>query len=231
MFEPGEIISYMQMCQQEGASLQRGMNFGLGGEIGVILMSVRRGAPYSDRVEDEGKTVIYEGHDAARTEECPKPKLIDQPENLPSGTPTQNGLFWKAALAHKDAGEPPARFRVYEKIRTGIWAYAGLFELVDAWKEKARQRQVYKFKLRVCEEQPSQITGGPVEIAHNRMIPTDVKQAVWKRDKGKCVLCGSKENLHFDHILPFSKGGTSLLARNIQLLCARHNLGKRDRIE
>ena len=35
----------------------------------------------------------------------------------------------------------------------------------------------------------------------------------------------------FDHIIPFSKGGTSLKADNVQLLCARHNLEKRDRIE
>jgi len=31
--------------------------------------------------------------------------------------------------------------------------------------------------------------------------------------------------------VPYSKGGTSLLADNIQLLCARHNIQKRDRIE
>jgi hypothetical protein len=42
---------------------------------------------------------------------------------------------------------------------------------------------------------------------------------------------GSKDNLHFDHIIPYSKGGSSLLAENIQLLCARHNLGKKDKIE
>lgn len=40
----------------------------------------------------------------------------------------------------------------------------------------------------------------------------------------------SKDNLHFDHILPFSKGGTSLKSENIQLLCARHNLQKSDKI-
>lgn len=230
MFEPGEIISYMEMCQHEGSSLQRGMNHRQGG-IGVILMSVRRGAPYSDRVDDDGKTLIYEGHDAPRTADCPQPKKVDQPGNLPSGALTQNGLFWKAALAHKNRGDAAALFRVYEKIRTGIWAYAGLFELVDAWKEKTDHRQVYKFKLRVCEDQSIQTTGKPLEVGHTRMIPTDVKQAVWKRDKGKCVLCGSTENLHFDHILPFSKGGTSLLTRNVQLLCARHNLEKRDKIE
>jgi 5-methylcytosine-specific restriction endonuclease McrA len=47
---------------------------------------------------------------------------------------------------------------------------------------------------------------------------------------GKCVQCGSSDNLHFDHIIPFSLGGSSLVAENIQLLCARHNLQKRDRI-
>ena len=69
------------------------------------------------------------------------------------------------------------------------------------------------------------------DLDHNRMIPTSVKLDVWKRDKGQCTQCGSKDNLHFDHILPYSKGGTSLKAENIQLLCARHNLQKRDKIQ
>jgi 5-methylcytosine-specific restriction endonuclease McrA len=58
-----------------------------------------------------------------------------------------------------------------------------------------------------------------------------VKLEVWKRDGGKCVTCGAKDELHFDHIIPFSKGGTSLKADNVQLLCARHNLEKSDKIE
>jgi 5-methylcytosine-specific restriction endonuclease McrA len=57
-----------------------------------------------------------------------------------------------------------------------------------------------------------------------------MKVEVWKRDGGKCVFCGSRDNLHFDHDLPYSKGGSSLLAKNIQLLCARHNLQKHDKI-
>ncbi|HEX9998679.1 MAG TPA: HNH endonuclease signature motif containing protein [Abditibacterium sp.] len=43
--------------------------------------------------------------------------------------------------------------------------------------------------------------------------------------------CGSAENLHFDHILPFSKGGTSLSAQNIQLLCQNCNVQKSASIE
>jgi len=47
---------------------------------------------------------------------------------------------------------------------------------------------------------------------------------------GKCTKCGASDELHFDHVLPFSNGGTSLTADNVQLLCARHNLQKSAKI-
>ncbi len=49
-------------------------------------------------------------------------------------------------------------------------------------------------------------------------IPEDVKLVVWTRDGGACVRCGSKHNLHFDHIIPLAKGGGNSEA-NIQILC------------
>jgi 5-methylcytosine-specific restriction endonuclease McrA len=69
-----------------------------------------------------------------------------------------------------------------------------------------------------------------MEPVTRRVIPTHVKLEVWKRDGGKCVVCDSRENLHFDHDLPFSKGGSSLTAKNVQILCAKHNLEKHDKI-
>jgi hypothetical protein len=36
-----EIISYMEMCFREKTSLQRGMNYRIGGNYSVILMSTR----------------------------------------------------------------------------------------------------------------------------------------------------------------------------------------------
>jgi hypothetical protein len=92
-----EIISYFEMCRREGTSLQRGMNFGLGGNHSVILMSLQRNAPYQDKIEDDGATIIYEGHDESRTLSCPDPKLVDQPEVTSLGTLTQNGKFHLAA--------------------------------------------------------------------------------------------------------------------------------------
>jgi len=43
------------------------MNFRLRANLSVILMSLRRGAPYADRIEDDGKTLIYEGHENGGT--------------------------------------------------------------------------------------------------------------------------------------------------------------------
>lgn len=60
-------------------------------------------------------------------------------------------------------------------------------------------------------------------------ISEEVKFEVWRRDQGRCVICGSQENLEFDHIIPFSKGGSST-ARNIQLLCQNCNRHKSDKI-
>jgi 5-methylcytosine-specific restriction endonuclease McrA len=62
------------------------------------------------------------------------------------------------------------------------------------------------------------------------LIPTLVKVDVWRRDRGQCVQCGSTKNLHFDHDIPFSKGGSSLTTANVRLLCAKHNLEKSDKI-
>lgn len=69
-------------------------------------------------------------------------------------------------------------------------------------------------------------TQGENDTANTReRIPDDVKMYVWKRDEGKCVICGSQEKLEFDHIIPFSKGGSNT-ARNLQLLCEKCNRSK-----
>ena len=227
------IISYMDMCQREGASLQRGMNFRLRGRHSVILMSVRTNAPYQDSIEEDGAVLIYEGHDVSRSTDNPNPKLVDQPERNPSGRLTENGKFAKAAADYKAGKKRPDVVRAYEKIKKGIWADNGFFHLVDAWQEPDEHRDVFKFKL-VAVEGEGEDTVEASAITppqRSRIIPSPVKLEVWQRDSGKCVMCGAEDELHFDHIVPYSKGGTSLKADNVQLLCARHNLQKRDRIE
>jgi hypothetical protein len=135
-----EIISYFDACQREGGSLQKGMNFRRGRTYSVILMSVRPNAPYRDRVEDDGSTLIYEGHDVPRTQGITDPKALDQPEHTHTGLLTENGKFHRAAQNFKQGLQKPEIVRVYEKIKAGIWSYNGLFELVDSWRENDGKR-------------------------------------------------------------------------------------------
>lgn len=224
-----EIISYYEMCRREGVSLQRGMNSLEGRPHAVVLMSVRSDAKYRDRLEDDGETLIYEGHDAPNVDGGPDPKTVDQPEFTPGGGLTENGKFRLFAAEFVSKRRPAKLVRVYEKLRKGIWSYNGPFLLTDAWQEDDGSRTVFKFRLQAATEAAS--ASGEVELSHRRVIPPTVMQEVFKRDGGKCVRCGATTDLHFDHVLPYSKGGTSMVAENVQLLCAKHNLQKRDRIE
>jgi hypothetical protein len=229
---PGDVVSHTEMCSREGKNLQAGMHFRIAPTHSVLLMSVRIGAPYADSVLEQGAVLIYEGHNEPHRVGGPDPKATDQPLWTGNGTLTQNGRFYMAAEAYRNNELPAERVRVYEKMRSGIWVYNGLFRLVDAWQEPSEGRLVCKFKLTATDEEIVEgLTRHVTELENTRMIPTDVKRTVWKRDGGQCRRCGSADNLHFDHVIPFSKGGSSILADNVQLLCARHNLEKRDRIE
>jgi hypothetical protein len=230
----GNIISYIEMCQKEGTSLQKGMNFRLKGKHSVILMSVRENSPYQDEITEDGTILIYEGHDVAKTKGISDPKKYDQPEVRATGTFTENGKFHNAAQGFKEGVKGPDIVQVYEKLRPGIWSDNGYFHLVDSWRESDRTRNIFKFKLVAIENVSDDSLAEDKanrEVHRSRIIPTNVKLEVWKRDGGKCVMCGATDELHFDHILPYSKGGTSLKAENIQLLCARHNLEKSAKIQ
>ena len=80
------------------------------------------------------------------------------------------------------------------------------------------------------EEQFEKSQKPEVVIRHKtKRIPSDrLKVQVLIRDGNKCRLCGitiTGENIHFDHIYPWSKGGETTL-ENMQVLCAPHNLSK-----
>jgi hypothetical protein len=77
-------------------------------------MSRSANAPYEDRIEEDGTVLIYEGHDEPKTTRTPVPKIVDQPEFLPSGRPTENGKFAAAARAFKSGAKGPDIVKVYE---------------------------------------------------------------------------------------------------------------------
>lgn len=222
------------MCDNEKVqTLQRGMNFRLNPNYSVILMSQRKNAPYNDRISDDGLGIEYEGHDLPKSEKIKDPKQYDQPRFTKNNKLTQNGLFTKSVDDYKNGVQDSEVVRVYEKIFPGVWSEKGFFKLIDyKYQSDNSNRKVFKYILEEAEiEIEDNVLKENKLKPRTRIIPSSVKKEVWERDNGKCVICGATDEIHFDHDLPYSKGGTSITADNVKILCARHNLQKSDKIE
>jgi hypothetical protein len=69
-----------------------------------------------------------------------------------------------------------------------------------------------------------QQTGAPPSATRD-VVTEAVRLEVWRRDGGRCVSCGSKRQLQFDHLIPVRLGGASTVD-NLQLLCSACNRSK-----
>lgn len=99
--------------------------------------------------------------------------------------------------------------------------------------QKDREKQE-KEKIKILREQVKKELIEEGEILNNsevkrEPIPQEILDKVWNRDGGKCVKCGSQEKIEFDHIIPFSRGGSNTY-RNIQILCEKCNREKSNKI-
>jgi hypothetical protein len=118
------------------------------------------------------------------------------------------------------------------------WLYGGFLYVADRWykneevellfqdKERREQAKLERLgKFAKAEKAAKDWDSVP----QRELIPEDVRAFVWRRDGGRCRRCGSEKNLHFDHIIPISKGG-STIADNLQILCMQCNLAKSNNI-
>jgi hypothetical protein len=62
-------------------------------------------------------------------------------------------------------------------------------------------------------------------FSQSKHVSATTKKIVFTRDGGICQCCGGSNSLEYDHITPFSCGGSSD-ASNIQLLCMKCNRSK-----
>ena len=87
-----------------------------------------------------------------------------------------------------------------------------------------REKQAVK-EINTTREKPTN--------KRSRVISDKLRYTVLKRDNFKCCACGASPakdpavELHIDHIIPWSKGGETIL-ENLQTLCSKCNIGKSD---
>ena len=80
-------------------------------------------------------------------------------------------------------------------------------------------------------EAPSQIEGSSSRRQTGRDPSLRIRWRVLQRDHFTCCACGASPaispgvDLHVDHVLPWSKGGETII-ENLQTLCSKCNLGK-----
>jgi hypothetical protein len=89
-----------------------------------------------------------------------------------------------------------------------------------------RQRQ--RRAQRNLERAHAALAGEVAEAGrrHRRQpIPRAVRLAVFERDGGRCVECGSSFEIQYDHVIPVALGGAGTV-ENLQILCAPCNQAK-----
>ena len=124
-----------------------------------------------------------------------------------------------------------------DQPRGWLWWYLNRFywatDALSAGDVQALVLQRETRKRAQLEKARAALSGGTQaaepRIGRRESISEAVRHEVWRRDGGACVDCGSRERLEFDHIIPFSKGGSNT-ARNLELRCEVCNRAKSDRI-
>jgi len=127
---------------------------------------------------------------------------------------------------YSDIKRPLSKYSTgpYEK-KYGTWRKA-----LEAFVEYIESKEDNKEEIEIEENNTDTNQEQEIVYKHKtkRNISERLKVQILMRDGNKCKLCGiivTGDNIHFDHIIPWSKGGETVL-ENIQVLCAKHNLAK-----
>jgi hypothetical protein len=100
------------------------------------------------------------------------------------------------------------------------------YERLTAQDVMALALQLQRNKNAALQQAHAEMKGETAASARPREpITRAVRHEVWRRDQGRCVDCGSRKKLEFDHIIPWSQGGSNT-TRNVELRCEACNRRK-----
>ena len=89
-------------------------------------------------------------------------------------------------------------------------------EIASAILELELEREL---DMHLLEEARTAALGTAGASGTARALPETVQQVVWLRDRGRCVDCGSKDDVRFDFVTPAGPGPTTVTPDDVQIRC------------
>jgi HNH endonuclease len=149
----------------------------------------------------------------------------------------KRGFLWDRRIWFAATGCPPCRLRpqTYRRLRAWseesdvpvfvvrrsgrqCWWWRSSFY----WESGDYDPQELRALLLMLERDDLQGLAWELKLHPATPIPEAVKRLVFKRDGGRCLLCGSNELIQYTHVVPQSHGGSNE-PPNIHLVCAGCN--------
>jgi hypothetical protein len=152
---------------------------------------------------------------------------------IKSGKRILDGRWKKKAITVVRSEQKTTPVKMLREGRRTLWYFHDKFywdtddlEVEDVKALVRRRERGLKQELQTAHSlMRAEANGRPARVG----TPTDVRRAVFERDGGRCVECGSNFDLQYDHILPVALGGATSV-ENLQILCADCNRRKSDSI-
>lgn len=147
---------------------------------------------------------------------------------------TTSALLENLAAVWRQLGRQPGHVEMVKRRGLSRYSAAAYRDRFGSWNEallafaRFARGEVIKATAR-----PRRPRCRPPRTPAKRRVSARLRSKVLIRDNCQCRMCGTSPlkdaavTLHVDHIVPWSKGGRTVL-NNLQTLCARCNIGKSD---